>query len=161
MIQGIPHAHLGLIWYLWSSPSSSRFTWARLLELSCCKNRQKSLNPETGLGNRGYLKVLNATKLILSDKWGTHLGTIWYRFVFVFGQRGQAAKSRPCLSQWFLIYRPTVGGIYSLLSSVINTLILWAATNACTFVCWWVHPAVGTPVFWHVSFRHMVFRHHV
>ena len=33
-----------------------------LLELSCCKKRQKSPNQETSLGNRGYRKVLNDTK---------------------------------------------------------------------------------------------------
>ena len=37
------------------------------LELSCCKKRQKSPNQETGLGNRGRLKVLNGTKLILIE----------------------------------------------------------------------------------------------
>ena len=34
----------------------------------CCKKRQKSPNQETSLGNRGHLKVLNDTKLVL----------IWY-----------------------------------------------------------------------------------
>ena len=38
-----------------------------LLELSCCKKRQKSPNQETGLGNRGHLKVLNDTKLVLNE----------------------------------------------------------------------------------------------
>ena len=42
--------------------------------MSCCKKWQKSLNQETGLGNRGHLKVLNNTKLVLND----HLGLIWY-----------------------------------------------------------------------------------
>ena len=37
-----------------------------VLELPCCKKRQKSPNQETGLGNRGHLKVLNDTKLILN-----------------------------------------------------------------------------------------------
>jgi hypothetical protein len=37
------------------------------LEPSCCKKQQKSPNQETGLGNRGYLKVLIDTKLILND----------------------------------------------------------------------------------------------
>ena len=36
------------------------------LEPSCCKKRQKSPNQETGLENRGRLKVLNDTKLIQS-----------------------------------------------------------------------------------------------
>ena len=36
------------------------------LEMSCCKKRQKSPNQETGLGNRGRLKVLNA--FILGQK---------------------------------------------------------------------------------------------
>ena len=37
------------------------------LELSCCENRQKIPNQETGLGNRGRLKVLNDTKLVLNE----------------------------------------------------------------------------------------------
>ena len=37
------------------------------LEPSCRKKRQKSPNQETGLGNRGCLKVLIVTKLILND----------------------------------------------------------------------------------------------
>ena len=37
------------------------------LEPSCYKKQQKSPNQETGLGNRGSLKVLNDTKLILKD----------------------------------------------------------------------------------------------
>ena len=35
-----------------------------VLEQSCCKKWQKK---ETGLGNRGSLKVLNDSKLILND----------------------------------------------------------------------------------------------
>ena len=35
------------------------------LELSCCKKQQKSPNQETDLGNRGRLKVLNDTKLVV------------------------------------------------------------------------------------------------
>ena len=39
-----------------------------LLELSFCKKWQKkSPNQETGLGNRGRLKVLNDTKLFLNE----------------------------------------------------------------------------------------------
>jgi hypothetical protein len=38
-----------------------------IVEPSCCKKRQKRPNQETGLRNRGRLKVLNDTKLILSD----------------------------------------------------------------------------------------------
>ena len=41
-----------------------------LLEPVCCKKRQKivpELRPVTGLGNKGPLKVLNGTKLILDD----------------------------------------------------------------------------------------------
>ena len=34
---------------------------------SCCKKRQKSPNQETGLGNRGHLKVMNDTKLVLNE----------------------------------------------------------------------------------------------
>ena len=37
------------------------------LEPVCCKKQQKSPNQEIGLGNRGYLKVLNDTKLILNE----------------------------------------------------------------------------------------------
>ena len=53
-------------------------------EPSCCKKQQKSPGQETGLGNRGRLKVLNDTKLILKDQRGhsiTHaqLGSIWHR----------------------------------------------------------------------------------
>ena len=36
------------------------------LEPSCCKKWQKSPNQETGLGNRGRLKVLNDTKFVLN-----------------------------------------------------------------------------------------------
>ena len=42
---------------------------AKELEQSCCKKWQKSPNQETGLKNRGPLKVLNDTNLILND-WG-------------------------------------------------------------------------------------------
>ena len=45
----------------------------KLLEPSCCKKRQKSLNQETGEGNRGHLKVLNNTKLILNVVTHAHL----------------------------------------------------------------------------------------
>ena len=38
-----------------------------LLEPSCCKKCQKSPSQETDLGNRGRLKVLGDTKLILND----------------------------------------------------------------------------------------------
>ena len=38
-----------------------------LIELSCCKNRKKSPNQETGLVNRERLKVLNDTKLVLNE----------------------------------------------------------------------------------------------
>ena len=37
------------------------------LEPSCCKKRRKSPNQEAGLGNRGHLKVLNGTKLVLNE----------------------------------------------------------------------------------------------
>ena len=38
-----------------------------ILEQSCCKKRQKKgPGQETGLGNRGCLKILNDTKLVLS-----------------------------------------------------------------------------------------------
>ena len=37
------------------------------LELSCCKKWQKSPNQETGLGNRGPLKLRNNTKLTIND----------------------------------------------------------------------------------------------
>ena len=37
------------------------------LEPACCKKRQKSPNQETGLGNRGHMKVLNDIKLIPND----------------------------------------------------------------------------------------------
>ena len=54
-----------------------------LLESSCCKKlqkRRKSSNQETVLGNRGFLKVLNDTKLVLSEhEWPlNHLGSIRY-----------------------------------------------------------------------------------
>ena len=38
-----------------------------VLEPVCCKKQQKSPNQETGLGNRGHLKVLNDIKLILNE----------------------------------------------------------------------------------------------
>ena len=37
------------------------------LEPSCCKKWQKKSNQETGLGNRGRLKALNGTKLVLNE----------------------------------------------------------------------------------------------
>ena len=37
------------------------------LEQCCCKKRQKSPGQETGLENRGRLKVLNDTKLALNE----------------------------------------------------------------------------------------------
>ena len=41
------------------------------VEQSCtCNKREKSPGQETGLKNRGRLKVLNDTKLILNDKGG-------------------------------------------------------------------------------------------
>ena len=43
-------------------------------------NGKKSPCQETGLGNRGRLKVLNDTKLVLNEhEWPlNHLGSIWY-----------------------------------------------------------------------------------
>ena len=41
---------------------------SKFLEPSCCKKWQhKSPNQETGLGNRGCLKDLNDTKLVLNE----------------------------------------------------------------------------------------------
>ena len=37
------------------------------LEQACCKKGQKSPGQETGWGNRGRLKVLNVTKLVLNE----------------------------------------------------------------------------------------------
>ena len=37
------------------------------VEQACCKNGQKSPGQETGLGNRGRLKVLKDTKLVLNE----------------------------------------------------------------------------------------------
>ena len=38
--------------------------WQYILEPSCCKKWEKSPNQETGLGNRGHLKVLNNTNMM-------------------------------------------------------------------------------------------------
>ena len=38
-----------------------------MLELLCCRKWQKSPYQETGLGNRGCLKVLHDTKLVLNE----------------------------------------------------------------------------------------------
>ena len=46
------------------------------LEPPCCKKCQKSPCQGTGLGNRGPIKAMNNTKLILNDH--AHLGPIWY-----------------------------------------------------------------------------------
>ena len=49
---------------------SNIYFWSKskiALEPVCCKKRQKSPNQETGLGNRGHLKVLKNTKLILIE----------------------------------------------------------------------------------------------
>ena len=50
-----------------SFQSPRKYLVFKILEPSCCKKRQKSPNQETGLGNRGRLKVLNDTNLILND----------------------------------------------------------------------------------------------
>ena len=42
-----------------------RLSKRSLLEPACCKTRQKSLNQETGLGNREHTNIPNDTKLIL------------------------------------------------------------------------------------------------
>ena len=44
------------------------------------RNGEKKTEQETGLGNRGRLKVLNDTKLVLNEhEWPlNHLGSIWY-----------------------------------------------------------------------------------
>jgi hypothetical protein len=39
----------------------------RRLEQSCCKKRQKSPGQETDFENRGCLKALNDTKLVLNE----------------------------------------------------------------------------------------------
>ena len=49
---------------------SNIYFWSKskiALEPVCCKKRQKSPNQETGLGNRGHLKVLKNTKLVLIE----------------------------------------------------------------------------------------------
>ena len=38
-----------------------------VLEPTCCKKWQKNPHQETGSGNRGRLKVLNDTKLVLNE----------------------------------------------------------------------------------------------
>ena len=45
---------------------SFSFGLEKTLEQVCCKKQQKSPNQETGLGNRGRLKDLNGTKLVLN-----------------------------------------------------------------------------------------------
>ena len=45
----------------------SKSTFFYPLEPLCCKKRQKSPCQETGLGNRGRLKDLNDTKLVLDE----------------------------------------------------------------------------------------------
>ena len=47
-------------------PKKHDYTYL-LLEPSCCKKRQKSPKQETNMGNRGSLKFLKDTKLILND----------------------------------------------------------------------------------------------
>ena len=47
------------------------------LEPLCCKKWQKSPCQETGLGNKGRLKVLNDTKLVLNEPLN-HLRSIGY-----------------------------------------------------------------------------------
>ena len=58
-------------------------TVAEVYYESCVAVRsgKKSPNQETGLGNRGHLKVLNDTKFILNDQAGPScfLGLIWYQ----------------------------------------------------------------------------------
>ena len=49
------------------------------LEPVCCKKQQKSPNQETDFENTGHLKVLNDTKLVLSEHESfNQLGSIWY-----------------------------------------------------------------------------------
>ena len=45
------------------------------IEQVCCKKRQKCLSQENVLRNRGHLKVLFDTKLVLNEP---DLGSIWY-----------------------------------------------------------------------------------
>ena len=60
---------------IWSTPKK--------ISTTCCKKCQKSPNQETGLGNRGRLKSLNETKLVINEhEWPlNHLGSIWYHSV--------------------------------------------------------------------------------
>ena len=49
------------------------------LEQSCCKKQQKSPGQETGLGNRGRLKVLNENTFVLNEhdyEWPPHLESL-------------------------------------------------------------------------------------
>ena len=57
---------------IWSTPKK--------ISTTCCKKCQKSPNQETGLGNRGRLKSLNETKLVINEhEWPlNHLGSIWH-----------------------------------------------------------------------------------
>ena len=62
-----------------SGNHSDQSDWTESLEPVCSNKRQKSPNQETGLGNRGRLKVLNDTKLVLNGhEWSPYqLGSIW------------------------------------------------------------------------------------
>ena len=52
------------------------------LEPFCCKKLQnKSPNQETGLGNRGHLKVLKDTKLLLDNPYFPNLFLVWDFFL--------------------------------------------------------------------------------
>ena len=76
MITSIPPAHFGIILNLqtFPIPQTSFLVWTftisyskTALEPVCCKKQQKSPNQETSFGNRGRLKVLNDTKLVLNE----------------------------------------------------------------------------------------------
>ena len=58
---------VGNTMYIWQTELGSVAYFKGPLEQSCHKKRQKNSNQGTDLGNRGRLKVLNDTKLILNE----------------------------------------------------------------------------------------------
>ena len=75
------------------------------LELVCCKKQQKSSWSVTGLWNRGPLRVLNDSKLVLKVSPGDfpwHLGLIWNLQRFVIHQTINWKKRfwKHCILKW-------------------------------------------------------------
>ena len=77
LVYNIEFASCAILWLVCCFVQWFSYVLFLLLEQCCCKKQQKSPRQETGFGDRGSLKVLNDTKLVLSDPLN-HLRSIWY-----------------------------------------------------------------------------------